>query len=77
MTLQELSPQYAADAEAIGQRIRQLYAQMEQSDDPGEIQRLNRRISDLKPLERQSKELAKLTRKYYDRRYRPYAQYTL
>ena len=77
MTLQELSPQYAADAAAITQRIRELSVLMEQCHDPGEIQRLSRRIGDLRPLERQSKELAKLTRKYYDRRYHPYAQYTL
>ncbi|MBQ0037510.1 MAG: hypothetical protein KBS74_02445 [Clostridiales bacterium] len=77
MTLQQLSPQYAAGAMAIQERIRQLTLQIQQSDDPAEIQVLNRRINDLRPLERQTRELANLTARYYDRRYRPYAQYSL
>ena len=77
MTLQQLSPQYAASASAIHQRIQQLNAEIKASSDPLEIQQLHRRISDLQPLERQTKELAKLTARYYDRRYHPYAQYTL
>lgn len=77
MTLQQLSPQYAASASAIHRRIQQLSIQIQLSDDPEEIRQLNRRISDLRPLERQAKELANLTARYYDRRYHPYAQYTI
>lgn len=77
MTLQQLSPQYAAGALAIHERIQQLTAQMHLSDDPAEIRQLDHRINELRPLERQTKELANLTARYYDRRYHPYAQYTI
>lgn len=77
MTLQQLSPQYAASALAIHQRILQLSDQLFLTDDPEEMRSLHRRICDLRPMERQARELATLTARYYDRRYHPYDVYTL
>lgn len=77
MTLQQLSAQYTDSAMAIHWRIHELSEAIKTCDDPQEVHRLHRRINDLRPLERQTKEVAKLTAHYYDRRYHPYAQYSL
>ena len=77
MTLQEISHQYAADADAFSQRIRQLKQQMAAEPDPAERQLLRQRIGALRPLLRQSLALARVTAHYYDRGYRKHEDYQL
>lgn len=66
MTLWEMSHQYAADADAFSQRIRQLKQQLATEPDPAERQLL-----------RQSLALARVTGHYYDRGYRKHEDYQL
>ena len=70
MTLRELSPAYRASAELLAQRIRELQRSARATDDPVEKWHLRRRIAELRPMLRQSRSLAQLTRHYYDRGYR-------
>ena len=77
MTLQELSPQYRAAARAISERIAQLQRQRRESDDPEEAEHLKRRILDLRPLLHQTRQLAELTQRYYERGYHRNEQFTL
>ena len=67
MTLQEMSHNYAASADAIGERIRQLHQRALTAPDPEEVLCLQRRIRELMPLRRQARELAYHTAHYYDR----------
>lgn len=67
MTLQEMSHDYAASADAIGERIRQLHQRALTAPDPEEVLCLQRRIRELMPLRRQARELAYHTAHYYDR----------
>ncbi|MFR5386736.1 MAG: hypothetical protein ACLTGT_06925 [Oscillospiraceae bacterium] len=67
MTLQEMSHDYAASADAIGERIRQLHQRALTAQDPEEVLCLQRRIRELMPLRRQARELAYHTAHYYDR----------
>ena len=70
MTLQELSDQYSADAQRFAGRIRRLEEELGQATDPAQACRLRQRIAELRPMLRQSRSLAQLTRHYYDRGYR-------
>ena len=54
MTLQEMSHDYAASADAIGERIRQLHQRALTAPDPEEVLCLQRRIRELMPLRRQA-----------------------
>ena len=47
MTLQEMSHDYAASADAIGERIRQLHQRALTAQDPEEVLCLQRRIREL------------------------------
>ena len=67
MTLFELSRSYSASAAALRTRIRELRDLEEDQTDPAVLQELQRRIHDLSPLLRETRELAKLTAHYYDR----------
>lgn len=53
MTLQEMSHDYAASADAIGERIRQLHQRALTAPDPEEVLCLQRRIRELTPRQRQ------------------------
>lgn len=64
MTLQQLSYQYQEQAQA-------------RCGDRESAEHLQRRIRDLEPLHRQTRQLAELTARYYDRGYRKNAYYTL
>ena len=77
MTLFELSREYAASAELIARRLCTLRQMYRQSPDAVERQQLQRRISELRPLLRQCREVQKLTAHYYDRSFRRDAKYTL
>ena len=69
MKLSELSPAYRAGEKAILERIRELSERLETAADPAEIVALRRRIRDLGPLLRQTRELAELMEHYYERGY--------
>ena len=75
MTLSQLSPLYEESAWALRRRIRQLRAQ--QPATPEASAALDRRIRALVPLLRGSRELAELTRHYYDRSFYRNERYTL
>ena len=77
MTLQQLSAQYAAEAQTIQARLSQLRCQLRQTTDPQQQYILHRRIRTLQPMLTQCRALAQLTQHYYDRRYRHHADYTL
>ena len=59
MTMQELSPQYARQAEAVSRT----------EGDPERVQALRRRQQELRPLLQEARELAEHTAHYYDRGY--------
>lgn len=77
MTLQELSPQYERQAQALQQRMARLRRQLEREPEREERERLARRILALKPLLTQARELAQLTAHYYDREYNVHEKYRI
>ena len=77
MTLRELSYEYTEHANAISLRIKELRLEAKEADDPEQKSRLERRMAELKPLLQEARELAVLTRHYYDRRYHKNDKYTL
>lgn len=77
MTMEQLSAAYRQAADAIAVRIRELNAEMKASNDLEEIDKLQRRIAELRPLLREARELANLTEHYYERGYHRNAKYTL
>ena len=77
MHMEQLSAAYHEADEAITARIRELNEQIKVSDDPEEIDKLRRRIAELRPLQREARELADLTAHYYERGYRRNGKYTL
>lgn len=77
MTMEQLSAAYRQAAEAIAARIRELNEVIKASEDPEEIDRLRRRIAELRPLQREARELADLTAHYYERGYHRNGKYTL
>lgn len=77
MTLQELSAEYRAHAQALAQRIGQLEERLAQTEDESERSRLQGRIRMLAVMHREARELAVLTERYYDRGYRRSADYTI
>ena len=77
MTLRELSYEYKEHADALAQRIRELRQAARETEDPETKNRLERRMAELRPLLQEARELALLTRHYYDRRYHKNGKYTL
>ena len=77
MTMEQLSAAYCQAAEAIAARIRELNDAIKVSDDSEETDRLRRRIAELRPLQREARELADLTAHYYERDYCRNGKYTL
>lgn len=77
MNMEQLSAAYRQAADAITARIRELNEEMRISEDPEEIDRLRRRIAELRPLQREARELAELTAHYYERGYHRNGKYTL
>ena len=76
MTLVEISVSYEMSADLIRDRIRELRIAAQGQTDPEAVRRLEARIAAL-PLLRESRDLARLTRHYYDRGYYRNAFYTL
>ena len=77
MTLRELSYDYKEHGDAIALRIRELRAAAKETEDPERKNRLERRVAELKPLLQEARELAVLTRHYYERGYYRNEKYTL
>ena len=77
MTLCELSCCYQADAEAFGERIAELRKKAREGKKTGGCAALERRIAELRQLRRQSRELAELTKRYYERGYYRNEKYVL
>ncbi len=76
MTLYQMSFVYREDALRIRMRITALREQARAAE-PEEKERLKRRIVELQTLQRQARELAELTRHYYERGYHRSEKYTL
>ena len=77
MTLRELFYEYKEHADALALRIRQLRQWARETEDPVQRGALERRVAELRPLLQEARELAVLTRHYYDRRYHRNVKYTL
>ena len=77
MTLQQLSQQYWEEAQALHGRIVFLRQEQDRCDDRESAELLRRRIRELEPLHRQTRQLAELTARYYDRGYHKNAYSTL
>ena len=77
MTLLEMSVLYAESADKLRGRIAQLRAAERAEPDPETARRLRQRAESLRPLLRETRELAVLTAKYYDRSYHKHEKYTL
>ena len=77
MTLLEMSVDYADSAALIRTRIAELRAAERAETDPDAARRLRLRIETLRPQLRETRELAVLTARYYDRSYHKHEKYTL
>ena len=77
MTMEQLSAAYREAAEAIAARIRELNEEIKVSNDLEGIDKLKRRIAELRPLLREARELADLTAHYYERGYHRNGKYTV
>lgn len=77
MTLYELSFVYEEDALRLRLRMTELRQQARGTEDTERRRALYRRMAELEPLLRQSRELAKLTRHYYERGYHRSEKYTV
>lgn len=78
MTLREMSEAvYRVDEQALDARITTLYAQLRRARSQKEAEALRRRIAELKPLRRQSREMAEITGRYYERGYHRDERYCL
>jgi hypothetical protein len=77
MTLLEMSVHYADSAAAIRVRLAELRAAERAAEDPEVARQLRARMDALQPLLRESRELAVLTARYYDRSYHKHENYTL
>lgn len=75
MTLLELSKEYRASAEALKKRIGELRALS--PGEGGDRAILDERIKMLTVMWRESRDLAVLTARYYERGYRRNGRYTL
>ena len=77
MTLQELSTQYAAQAEVLHERLRQLRQQ--EADAPTEFDRIriHDRVRILSAMWRDTRDIAVLTGHYYERSRSRNAKYIL
>ena len=77
MTLAEMSGLYAESAAALRQRVAELRQSAREQEDEAERYVLRRRIAELTPLLQETRELAALTARYYDRSYHRHERYTI
>lgn len=77
MTLLHMAASYRQSGDLIRLRIIALRDAAKTSDDPDERSRLEQRIRDLTALYRDTREIALVLERYYDRRYHNNERYTL
>lgn len=77
MTLREMSVEYRAQAAALRTRMRELEQAAGQTEDPEERARLEGRVCLLASMWRETRDLAVLLERYYERGYRRNGRYTL
>lgn len=77
MTLKEMSPQYADSAELIRARIRELRAEKKVTNSPTALHKIDQRINELTPMQREMCELSELTKRYYERSYHKNERYSI
>lgn len=77
MKLKDMSYMYATDACIFRERITELRQMAKAAATKEEARKIRQRIDDLQVLVRQSRELAALTRHYYERGYHRDEKYTL
>ena len=76
-TLLRMAASYRQSGDLIRLRIIALRDAAKTSDDPDERSRLEQRIRDLNALYRDTREIALVLERYYDRRYHKNERYTL
>lgn len=77
MTLAEMSVSYQDSERTIRNRIRELQEETKHTEDPEVLWHLRRRMAELQPILRETRELALLTAHYYDRSYHKHERYTI
>ncbi|HIV10890.1 MAG TPA: hypothetical protein IAD28_04275 [Candidatus Faeciplasma avium] len=77
MTLLELSVEYRASADALRERALELEHRLREDWDPADRVLLEDRIRLLRAMWRETRELAVLCERYYDRGYRRNVKYTV
>ena len=77
MTLFEMSALYADSASLLRTRITELRAAARAQENPEAARRLHQRINELLPMLQETRALATLTARYYDRGYHKHEKYSL
>lgn len=77
MTLLELSAEYRASADALRERALTLEHRLKEIWDPADRVMLEDRIKLLRTMWRETRDLAVLCERYYDRGYRRNVKYTI
>lgn len=77
MTLQEMSVEYAASADLIRTRIRELRAEKKVTNSPTALHKIDQRINELTPMQREMRELSELTKRYYERSHHKNERYSV
>lgn len=67
MKLAEMSPLYEDNARRIQVRMEELRLRLRITEDPDSVRCLRQRLTELQPMLRQCRQLARLTAHYYDR----------
>ena len=67
MKLAEMSPLYEDSARRIQVRMEELRLLLRTTEDPDSVRCLRQRLTELQPMLRQCRQLARLTAHYYDR----------
>ncbi|MEG0321589.1 MAG: hypothetical protein RR606_05310 [Oscillospiraceae bacterium] len=77
MTLKELSRSYRISAERLQRRIDTLEVEEKKITNPEQRILMHQRLTTLRTMWRETRDIAVLTERYYERGYRRSARYTL
>ena len=77
MTLYEMSFAYEESCKLLRARMQELRKEEKRTKDSRELRRIHQRLSELEPMLRETRELAALTRSYYERGYHKNEKYSL
>ena len=77
MKLKELAPSYRESAQWLAGRIRQLKGELKQTDDPLKRRALQGRIDILWTMYRETRDVAVVCERYYERGYCRNAKYKI